>query len=316
MRGFPAKHPDEGKATEIRAHPKGSDGGSQGKTYGTVSEQGGLCGEPDRHGVGHDRRQRIRAGRGAGGGWRGRHRRRRIADQGRQDQRGAAGHGHIDRRDQERGAVSGDELFRSIPQFGDVQFNSQYLPGSSNGARGDIGSLDLRSLGIGNTLVLLNGRRVVAHPTSQANDQLVPVLSYNTNAIPVNGLERLEVLRDGAAAIYGADAVAGVVNTVLKTNYQGAELSLQYGGAEGTGLREFNGNGVIGTNFAENRGNITLFGSYDHGTGLDSTEQYYTESSDKRGLFEGTAFEGSTSLDGTGRPPRPSPTCAPMAMCR
>lgn len=195
-------------------------------------------------------------------------------------------------------AVSGDELFRSIPQFGDVQFNSQYLPGSSNGARGDVGSLDLRSLGIGNTLVLLNGRRVVAHPTSQANDQLVPVLSYNTNAIPVNGLERLEVLRDGAAAIYGADAVAGVVNTVLKTDYQGAEMSLQYGGAEGTGLREFNANGVIGTNFSENRGNITLFGSYDHGTGLDSTEQYFTASSDRRSLFEGTEFEGSTSLDG------------------
>ena len=127
---------------------------------------------------------------------------------------------------------------------------------------------------------------VIAAP-AKANDQLVPVLSYNTNAIPVNGLERLEVLRDGAAAIYGADAVAGVVNTVLKTDYQGAELSLQYGGAEGTGLREFNANGVIGTNFAENRGNITLFGSYDHGTGLDSTEQYYTESSDRRGLFEG-----------------------------
>jgi outer membrane receptor protein involved in Fe transport len=144
----------------------------------------------------------------------------------------------------------------------------------------------------------LNGRRVVAHPTSQANDQLVPVLSYNTNAIPVNGLERLEVLRDGAAAIYGADAVAGVVNTVLKTNYQGAELSLQYGGAEGTGLREFNANGVIGTNFAENRGNITLFGSYDHGTGLESTEQYFTASSDKRNLFEDTRFAGATSLDG------------------
>jgi hypothetical protein len=45
-------------------------------------------------------------------------------------------------------AVSGDELFRSIPQFGDVRFNSQYLPGSSNGSRGDVGSLDLRSLGI------------------------------------------------------------------------------------------------------------------------------------------------------------------------
>lgn len=194
-------------------------------------------------------------------------------------------------------AVSGDELFRSIPQFGDVRFNSQYLPGSSNGARGDVGSLDLRSLGVGNTLVLLNGRRVVTHPTSQANDQLVPVLTYNTNAIPVNGLQRLEVLRDGAAAIYGADAVAGVVNTVLKTDYKGGEFSVQYGGAEKTGFRELNVNGVVGTNFAEDRGNVTLFGSYDRGTGLDSTEQYFTRSSDRRPLFEGTRFEGAASLD-------------------
>lgn len=196
------------------------------------------------------------------------------------------------------GAVSGDELFRSVPQFGDVTFNSAYLPGSSNSARGDVGSINLRNLGIGNTLVLLNGRRVVAHPTSQANTQLVPVLTYNSNAIPVNGLERLEVLRDGAAAIYGADAVAGVVNTVLKSDYSGGDLSIQYGGAEGTGLRQFNANGVFGTNFADRRGNITLFANYDHGTGLDSTEQSFTASSDKRALFEGTRFEGATSLDG------------------
>lgn len=196
------------------------------------------------------------------------------------------------------GAVSGDDLFRSIPQFGDVAFNSQYLPGSSNSARGDVGSLDLRSLGIGNTLVLLNGRRVVTNPTSQANAQLVPVLTFNTNAIPVNGLERMEVLRDGAAAIYGADAVAGVVNTVLKSDYEGADISLQYGGAEKTGFREFNANGIFGVNFAENRGNITLFANYDRGTGLTSTEQDFTASSDKRPLFAGTPFAESTALDG------------------
>ncbi|MCX8498976.1 MAG: Plug domain-containing protein, partial [Caulobacteraceae bacterium] len=66
-------------------------------------------------------------------------------------------------------AISGDELFRSIPQMGDVNYNSSYLPGSSNSARGDIGSVNLRNLGSGNTLVLLNGRRVVNHPTSQAD---------------------------------------------------------------------------------------------------------------------------------------------------
>lgn len=64
--------------------------------------------------------------------------------------------------------------------------------------------VNLRNLGVGNTLVLLNGRRVVAHPTSRADENLVPVLTYNTNAIPVSGIKRLEVLRDGAAALYGS----------------------------------------------------------------------------------------------------------------
>ena len=196
------------------------------------------------------------------------------------------------------GATSGDDLFRSIPQMGDVTFNSSFLAGSSNSARGDVGSVNLRNLGIGNTLVLLNGRRVVNHPTSQANENLVPVLTYNTNAIPVSGLERLEVLRDGAAAIYGTDAVAGVINTVLKTDFDGLEMSLQNGGAEGTGLREFNVNGIAGHNFAEGRGNISLFFNYDHGTGLGSRAQSFTRSLDTRPLFVGTRFEGAASLDG------------------
>ncbi|MCA0359348.1 MAG: TonB-dependent receptor [Proteobacteria bacterium] len=196
------------------------------------------------------------------------------------------------------GAVSGDELFRSIPQMGDVNFNAQYLPGSSNSARGDVGSVNLRNLGIGNTLVLLNGRRVVTHPTSQANDNLVPVLTYNTSAIPVTGLKRLEVLRDGAAAIYGADAVAGVVNTVLRDDIDGLTASGQYGFAEGTNLKEYNFNAFGGKNFADGRGNVSAFVSYDQRTRMRSTDQDYTASSDRRGLFAGTRFDGVASLDG------------------
>lgn len=63
-------------------------------------------------------------------------------------------------------AVSGDDLYRSIPQMGDVSFNSTNGATSSNFARGDVGSVNLRNLGVGNTLVLLNGRRMVAHPGS------------------------------------------------------------------------------------------------------------------------------------------------------
>ena len=127
------------------------------------------------------------------------------------------------------GAVTGDDLLRTIPQMGDVLFSAANNAQTSNAARGDVNSVNLRSLGVGNTLVLLNGRRIVSHPTSQGTSDTgtVPVLSYNSNAIPVTGLERLEVLLDGAAAIYGADAVAGVVNTVTQTDFDGLKFTTQ-----------------------------------------------------------------------------------------
>ena len=193
-------------------------------------------------------------------------------------------------------ATSGDDLFRSIPQMGDVSFNSGYLPNSSNSARGDVGSVNLRNLGVGNTLVLLNGRRVVAHPTSRADENLVPVLTYNTNAIPVQGLKRLEVLRDGAAALYGSDAVAGVVNTVLQDRFEGLQVEAQYGGAEGTHLREAEFSVLAGKNW--DRGNLTLFVTYADKTALRAWDQDYTSSSDRRPLFAGTAFDGLIGLDG------------------
>jgi len=193
-------------------------------------------------------------------------------------------------------AVSGDELFRSIPQMGGATFNSSYIPNSSNSARGDVGSVNLRELGAGNTLVLLNGRRLVNHPVSQSDENLVPVISYNTNAIPVSGVERLEVLREGAAAIYGTDAVAGVVNTVLRNDFQGVSLDTQYGYAEGTHLRESTTNGTIGHNF--DRGNVTLFGSFTHRDALNAADELYTASADKRALFADTRFAGATTLDG------------------
>src|SRR6476660_327539 len=87
------------------------------------------------------------------------------------------------------GAVNGDDLLRSIPQMGDVLFSAANNPQTSNAARGDVNSVNLRSLGVGNTLVLLNGRRIISHPTSQGTSDTgtVPVLSYNSNTIPVSG---------------------------------------------------------------------------------------------------------------------------------
>lgn len=197
------------------------------------------------------------------------------------------------------GAVSGDELFRSIPQAGDVTFNEANNPQTSNAARGDVNSINLRNLGVGNTLVLLNGRRLVQHPTSQAGDGNVPVLGYNSNALPVAGIERLEILRDGAAAIYGADAVAGVVNTVTKSDVDGGQVSLRYGGAEGTHRREFQATGLLGTNFASGRGNVTLFVDYTHRTAQLAEDQYYTATDNLLPYFANDPrFAGNLTADG------------------
>ncbi|UKK85331.1 TonB-dependent receptor [Sphingopyxis sp. BSN-002] len=196
------------------------------------------------------------------------------------------------------GAVSGDELIRAIPQMGDVSFNPGNNAQTSNAARGDVGSVNLRSLGVGNTLVLLNGRRVVTHPASQglSDTGTVPVLSYNSNAIPTTGLQRLEVLLDGAAALYGSDAVAGVVNTVLKDNYDGLRLQAQYGGAEGTHLREFQGNILAGKSFE--RGNITVSLEFTDRSALRAEDQDFTASADLRPLFaDYPDFAGSTTPD-------------------
>ena len=183
------------------------------------------------------------------------------------------------------GAVNGDDLMRSIPQMGDVLFSAANNPQTSNAARGDVNSVNLRSLGVGNTLVLLNGRRIVQHPTSQGTSDTgtVPVLSYNSNAIPVSGLRRVEVLLDGAAAIYGADAVAGVVNTVLRDNFDGLRMTSQYGGAEGTHLRELNLGLFAGRNFE--RGNISGFIDYTDRTALRAEDQDFTATDNLRPLF-------------------------------
>ena len=196
------------------------------------------------------------------------------------------------------GAVSGDELIRNIPQMGDVSFNPGNNAQTSNAARGDVGSVNLRSLGVGNTLVLLNGRRIVTHAASQglSDTGTVPVLSYNSNAIPTTGLQRLEVLLDGAAALYGSDAVAGVVNTVLKDNYDGLRMQAQYGGAEGTHLREFQGNILAGKSF--DRGNITLSFEYTDRSALRAEDQDFTASANLRPLFaDYPDFAGSTTPD-------------------
>ena len=193
------------------------------------------------------------------------------------------------------GATSGDELLRSIPQLGDVTFSEGKFTGV-NGARGDVGSVNLRGVGDGNTLVLLNGRRMVNHPGTQAVNQ-TPVVSVNSNALPISGIKRLEILRDGASAVYGTDAVAGVINTILDDDYEGGQFNIQYGTSEGTSLDEIKGTFKWGKNFNDDRTNISLFGNVMLRNGMPASDLINSSNDDLRPLFVGTIYEGDTQLD-------------------
>jgi iron complex outermembrane receptor protein len=135
----------------------------------------------------------------------------------------------------------------------------------------------------------------VLAPGSQT-ENLVPVQTVNTNSFPVSGVKRIEVLRDGAAAIYGTDAVAGVVNTVLDTRFRGLKIEAQYGGSEGTGYREGSFNVKAGTRL-EDGTRLTFFGNYTGRSRLMATERDYAASEDHRAQIANTPWVDNTTFD-------------------
>jgi outer membrane receptor protein involved in Fe transport len=161
-------------------------------------------------------------------------------------------------------AVSAEELRRS--GTADVVDTLRDIPALSTSTSTD-GSLDgvfsesvgqsilnLRGLGSNRTLVLVNGKR---HVSGVAGEQAVDI-----NSIPTALIERVETLTGGASSVYGADAVTGVVNFVLKDDFEGLQGNIQTGiSSEGDGWR-INGDLTWGSNFADGRGNITISGEY------------------------------------------------------
>ena len=166
------------------------------------------------------------------------------------------------------GPEDGTELMENIAEQGLNYFTeAESDSGGVNSARGDVGAYNLRNMGVGNTLVLLNGRRLVnnaGYQTELLGGDFVPTMSVNSNLIPSNALDRVELLKDGASAIYGADAVAGVVNNVLDTDYSGFEVSFR-----GNGYDHFDANDErvqikYGADLNEGRTNISvMFDFYD-----------------------------------------------------
>lgn len=163
-------------------------------------------------------------------------------------------------------SIAGDAIFQQAnTNVGDTLNNlpqlrstfAQQNPGSGIGIAG-LNLLDLRGLGTSRTLVLVNGRRHVAA------DILNNAVSPDVNSIPNDLIERVDIVTGAQSSIYGSDAIAGVVNFVLRRDYNGLQLRAQNGISD----KGFGGNQYVsamaGKNFSDGRGNITLHGEYSH----------------------------------------------------
>jgi outer membrane receptor protein involved in Fe transport len=150
-----------------------------------------------------------------------------------------------------RDASQAADLLAGLPQVTGLPGNETATLGAT--ARGDNSSVALRGIASSNTLLLLNGRRLVPHGISQS-EAGVPTLSVNSNQLPNQGLERVEVLRDGASSIYGTDAVAGVINYITQRRFKGTELRLRFAETEIGDGREIRGTLTHGIDFADGRG--------------------------------------------------------------
>ena len=159
---------------------------------------------------------------------------------------------------QMQGSPSMVDLVKSIPAVQGVlgesnQFGSAQSTGSSN--------INLRGIGAVRTLVLMNGRRITASPTGNGVD---------TNLLPMAAIGRIEVLKDGAAATYGSDAIAGVVNFITKSNVEGLSLDASYSYIEGAD-GDYTANAVWG--HRADSWNFMVAGGYRHRSELNTTER-------------------------------------------
>lgn len=186
---------------------------------------------------------------------------------------------------QRTGEVNLGDTINLLPQFRPT-FSSQNS-GRFIGTAG-INALDLRGQGTARTLVLQNGRR---HVSSQPGQQTVDV-----NTIPTELVERVDIITGGNSALYGSDAVAGVVNFVMKRNFEGIEVR----GQSGLSSRFDRGNYYLtltaGKNFADGRGNVAV------NVGISSSPPlFFSDRDGQTGAFSGrrqfqltenTAFSG------------------------
>lgn len=187
---------------------------------------------------------------------------------------------------EQAGAATVDSVLNELPQI---------IPAlgafSNNGGNGSA-TVDLRGIGASRTLVLVNGRRYI--PTNGTG-------TVDLNNIPAALIEQVQVLTGGASAVYGSDAIAGVVNFVLKDNFRGAKAGLKYGiTGEGDG-EEITANLTLGTGSDDGKTNAVVFAEYNTREAVLAGDRAYSNQAITEGVVNGVPsilFSGSSSAPG------------------
>jgi len=190
-----------------------------------------------------------------------------------------------------------------------LQGNSNTVAATGSGATtGGVSTVSLRGLGSQRTLVLIDGKRVAGGGT------ITDSTSVDINMIPVSAIERVEILRDGASAIYGSDAIGGVVNFILRKDYVGAEGSVfggvtQHGGGETGGINALVGWGDMG----KQGFNANLIADFRHEEAIFGSQRGFASSGihpeHLNDITSGNTFPANIAIPGVGTRNPTFPNC-------
>lgn len=172
------------------------------------------------------------------------------------------------------------DLIRNLPyQSGfafDEKFTNSFAPGSSG--------VSLRGLGQNATLVLLNGRRMANYGFAQnITDSFVDL-----NSIPLAAIERIDVLKTGASAIYGSDAIAGVINIITRSDYDGVSVNATYSDTSRRDMDEFAA--AISAGVTSAKGSMIVTADYYRRTSLEAKERFFSRTADQTFRTDGVDY--------------------------
>lgn len=197
-----------------------------------------------------------------------------------------------------RNAITPVEMLTALPQVTNVPLNETTSGGANS--RGDNANVNLRGIGSGNTLVLLNGRRLAPHPVTSPDAGALS-FSVNVNQLPTRGLDHIDVLRDGASSVYGSDAVAGVINYITRKDFRGTELTTRYGRPEHGGGQSTQTTLTYGMDFADGKGRWLTTLDYLYRDPIYFNQRDFTKSADHSALAPapfnvvGSVFDGRST---------------------